>query len=42
MFWVDPEEELILIFLTNFSPYDLGERWYVKALVYQAITQSFQ
>jgi CubicO group peptidase (beta-lactamase class C family) len=39
VFWVDPQEELILIFLTNFSPYDLDQRWYVKTLVYQAITQ---
>ena len=37
VFWVDPKEELILIFLTNFSPYDLDQRWYVKTLVYQAI-----
>ena len=37
VFWVDPEEELILVFLTNFSPYDLEQRWYVKTLVYQAI-----
>ena len=37
VFWVDPKEELILIFLTNFSPYDLDQRWYVKTLVYQAL-----
>jgi len=37
VFWVDPEEELILVFLTNVSPYDLDQRWYVKTLVYQAI-----
>jgi len=37
VFWVDPKEELILIFLTNFNPYDLHQRWYVKTLVYQAI-----
>jgi hypothetical protein len=42
VFWVDPEERLILIFLTNFSPCDLDQRWYVRALVCQAITQSFQ
>jgi CubicO group peptidase (beta-lactamase class C family) len=37
VFWVDPKEELILIFLTNFNPYDLDQRWYVKTLVYQAL-----
>jgi CubicO group peptidase (beta-lactamase class C family) len=37
VFWVDPGEELILVFLTNFSPYDLEQRWYVKTLVYQAL-----
>ena len=37
VFWVDPKEELISIFLTNFSPYDRDQRWYVKTLVYQAI-----
>ncbi len=37
VFWVDPKEELILIFLTNFTPYDLDQRWYVKNLVYQAL-----
>ena len=36
-FWVDPKEELVLIFLTNFSPFDRDQRWYVKTLVYQAI-----
>jgi CubicO group peptidase (beta-lactamase class C family) len=37
IFWVDPKEDLILIFLTNFTPYDRDQQWYVKALVYQAI-----
>jgi len=37
VFWVDPKEDLILIFMTNFRPYDLTERWYIKTLVYQAI-----
>lgn len=37
VFWVDPKEDLILIFMTNFTPYDLTQRWYVKTLVYQAI-----
>ena len=37
VFWVDPKEELILIFLTNVSPYDLDQRWYVKTLVYQSL-----
>jgi len=37
VFWVDPKEELILIFLTNFSPFDRDQRWYVKTLAYQAI-----
>lgn len=37
VFWVDPKEELVLIFLTNFSPFDRDQRWYVKTLVYQAI-----
>jgi CubicO group peptidase (beta-lactamase class C family) len=37
VFWVDPKEELILVFMTNFQPYDLTQRWYVKTLVDQAI-----
>ncbi len=37
IFWVDPKEELILIYLTNVSPYDLDLRWTVKTLVYQAL-----
>ncbi len=37
VFWVDPKEELFLIFLTNFSPFDRDQRWYVKTLAYQAI-----
>jgi hypothetical protein len=27
---------MILVFLTNSSPCDLEQRWYVKTLVYQA------
>lgn len=37
VFWVDPREDLVLVFMTNFRPYDLTQRWYVKTLVYQAI-----
>ena len=37
VFWVDPSEELFLLFMTNVSPYDLDQRWYIKTLVYQAI-----
>lgn len=37
VFWVDPKEDLILIFMTNFTPYQLTQRWYLKTLVYQAI-----
>jgi CubicO group peptidase (beta-lactamase class C family) len=36
-FWVDPKEELILIYLSNVSPFDLDQGWYVKTLVYQAL-----
>lgn len=36
-FWVDPKEDLLLIFLTNVSPFDRNLGWYVKTLVYRAI-----
>lgn len=39
VFWVDPREELILIFMTNTTPYDLYQRWYFKTAVYQALTE---
>jgi CubicO group peptidase (beta-lactamase class C family) len=39
VFWVDPREELILIFMTNSAPYDLYQRWYLKTAVYQALIE---
>jgi CubicO group peptidase (beta-lactamase class C family) len=36
-FWVDPKEELILIYLSNVSPFDLDDGWRFKTLVYQAL-----
>ena len=39
VFWVDPREKLILIFMTNATPYDLHQRWYFKTAVYQAIVE---
>ena len=39
VFWVDPKENLILIFMTNSTPYDLYQRWYFKTAVYQAIVE---
>lgn len=39
VFWVDPREELILIFMTNSTPYDLDQRWYFKTAVYQALIE---
>jgi CubicO group peptidase (beta-lactamase class C family) len=36
-FFVDPEEELLAIFCTNVSPYDMHRKWYLKTLVYQAL-----
>jgi CubicO group peptidase (beta-lactamase class C family) len=39
VFWVDPREGLILIFMTNSTPYDLYQRWYFNTAVYQAIVE---
>jgi CubicO group peptidase (beta-lactamase class C family) len=39
VFWVDPKEHLISIFMTNVTPYDLDQRWYFKTAVYQAIVE---
>ena len=40
VFWVDPHEDLILLFMTNTTPYDLYQRWYFKTAVYQALVET--